>query len=649
MSTTTRRPRSEVEWDHEWQVAWKAHPRNPWFEHQADVHARWLRERLGTPTPNLRVLKTDAFDEACGFRSLTATLDGQHGVLMDISPRILAHAKALGGRGIGTVMSCASDIRRLGFRAHAFDLIVSPSTLDHFEDVAEIRRSLQELHRVLRPGGRLLVTLDNPDNPVVRVRGWVHRLSGPVGGLIPFRMGQSLSRARLVAALEGEGFRVTHSGYFLHAPRFLALWLGEWVARRGWRRTAERLQALYRAVEDGLAALPTRRWSGHFVVADCRRENGETAAVAGTGTRSRVAKLVAAYRDAEERIRCAYVRRTPPALLARVDPAVQRAARLVRRVLAAPVYLRQELAEWTGTCDGESVRVVTWTKTTDAKRLFPVVFDEVRAVHRCGPRTLAEILRRPQPELLETDLFIAATTPALAPLFRRHGFAIVPTAVRFCATPEALLAAQAAASKTLRSDLTRIRRAAYNTEIWPYTPERSSLFYERYLLPHASTRFPERMMVPPFDAFDRWCACGFLVAILPPRAVEADALAVVVPRGRVLCLSHLGTKDGDPALLAKGAIAALYDFRIRFAQERGFRLIDGGRSRPWRTDGLVRYKWKWGYRPMVDRLATLEYAVARMRPDSPAVRRFEQKGVFVRCGDRLQILTPAGLVDPADA
>jgi len=55
----------------------------------------------------------------------------------------------------------------LGALLKTFDTVLSNSTLDHFDGAAQIRVSLAEPARVLRPGGRLLVTLDNPANPLL--------------------------------------------------------------------------------------------------------------------------------------------------------------------------------------------------------------------------------------------------------------------------------------------------------------------------------------------------------------------------------------------------------------------------------------------------------------------------------------------------
>lgn len=52
----------------------------------------------------------------------------------------------------------------MGFAAETFDLVVSTSTLDHFTCREDLVTSLEEISRVLRPGGLLILTLDNPLN-----------------------------------------------------------------------------------------------------------------------------------------------------------------------------------------------------------------------------------------------------------------------------------------------------------------------------------------------------------------------------------------------------------------------------------------------------------------------------------------------------
>src|SRR5262247_1448716 len=118
----------EIDWDRVWRDAWKPDPASPWFAYQVDVYASWSTRRLGAlPTSARRVLKTDAFDEACGFRPLQPAFSTMRPLLMDISPAILGEARRRLSleRGIGAVM----DVRRLAFRPASLDLVFSPSTL----------------------------------------------------------------------------------------------------------------------------------------------------------------------------------------------------------------------------------------------------------------------------------------------------------------------------------------------------------------------------------------------------------------------------------------------------------------------------------------------------------------------------------------
>ena len=63
-----------------------------------------------------------------------------------------------------------ADVRCLPFVDGVFDLVVSNSTLDHFETSREIERAVAEIHRVLAPRGLFILTLDNPANPAVALR-----------------------------------------------------------------------------------------------------------------------------------------------------------------------------------------------------------------------------------------------------------------------------------------------------------------------------------------------------------------------------------------------------------------------------------------------------------------------------------------------
>src|SRR6267378_1000379 len=645
------RSRTVVDRDLEWEKAWKAHPSNPWFRYQADAYAAWIRRRLPPRDDGGRLLKTNAFDEACGFPDLMRVFDGTRTVLMDVSPLTLTQALRELLRWGRAPVGCVTDVRSLAFRPDSFDVVLSASTLDHFADERNISVALGELCRVLRSGGHLLLALDNPSNPILRARRLVHWVTGPLGGLIPFAMGRTLSQRRLVATLRREGFEVLHADFLLHTPRIAALWLGEWAARGRRDCLAGWLVSLFGRLERALAPLPTRRWTGHFVIVDCRRSPTIGAAEARAGPAaspepSRIAKVIGAGRVLEHRVRCGYLRRVPAPILVLVDPAVRVMAGMARRGLAVPLYLRQPVGLWSGPCAGQTVTVATWGRPRDARPLLDLLFDGEPTVRWLECRTYREVLGSWSELDLGAELFIAATTPALSAAFRRRGFLIVPRTARLGGRPDTLLTLQSQAEESLLSDLRRVRRSGYRMDLWQYTRERSVTFYYRYLVPHARTRFSEAARPPSFDWVDRLFAAGFALVVLPPDRDEPDAIGVAIERGDVFWLAYLGTRDGDPAVMRRsGGLAALYDFAIRLAQQRGAQLIDMGRSRPWLTDGVTRYKWKWGFRPMTDLTEALEHAVRIVRADGAAAHRLATRRVIVRAGRRFLLMSPHSLVE----
>ncbi len=232
-----------------------------WWRVQREVIHRFV---LGPAraTPPGPLLKTDLFDEASGpHHPLAARPAGFLPVAIDVDAGVARRARArLAGQGIVAPLVVA-DVRRLPFAAGAFALVVSLSTLDHLASEDEIARALAETFRVLRPGGRLLLTLDNPLNPEVALRrvlprAIVARLRADI-----FPLGVTLGPRRGRRVLERAGFIVEDQTYLVHALRYPAIRILALLERRGRAAWAEHLVGRLEA----LARWPTGPLTGHFV------------------------------------------------------------------------------------------------------------------------------------------------------------------------------------------------------------------------------------------------------------------------------------------------------------------------------------------------------------------------------------------------
>jgi SAM-dependent methyltransferase len=220
-----------------------------------------LIQRWGGLPASGRVLKTDLFEEALGPDALLPALSGNGRVAigMDVSVALTRRARAR--EGSGTLRCVAGDSRRLPFADDTFALIVSPSTLDHFSDEVDLGVSLRELARVLEPGGRLIITLDNRQNvfdPLLRL---AHRV-----GWVPYYLGRSYRVTELREELSGAGLEVEATTAILHNPRLVAVAAVRFATNVGWlplTRIVERTLRGAQRLED----TPLCYFTGSFVAA----------------------------------------------------------------------------------------------------------------------------------------------------------------------------------------------------------------------------------------------------------------------------------------------------------------------------------------------------------------------------------------------
>ncbi len=203
---------------------WLAEDRDAlWRRYSDALHTALFRRWLGK-RPGGRLLKTDLFDEAVSEGMSALGAESSLAVGVDISEEVALAARR---RHPGWNVIVA-DVRHLPFADGAFGAILSNSTLDHFEAIGDISGALEELRRVLRPGGRLLLTLDNAANPVIALRqalpkGLLYRL-----GITPYAVGRTVGPNRLKAMLRALALRIVEMSPILHCPRY-------WAVRRARR------------------------------------------------------------------------------------------------------------------------------------------------------------------------------------------------------------------------------------------------------------------------------------------------------------------------------------------------------------------------------------------------------------------------------
>jgi len=220
------------------------------------IFAQWL------PADGVEyILKTDLFDESLGD-GLYTLLSARAKIVFGIDLSLLTvRAAKLRHEGL-----CATqaDVRHLPFANGVFDVIVSNSTLDHFESSDEIANSLYELHRVLRPEGQLLLTLDNLANPAIALRRLLpFRLLNRLN-IVPYYVGATFRPHGLRKHIEQAGLKVLEIRAVMHFPRIFTMAMTRILSTRDGFETKRRFLSFLMAFEH-LSKWPTRFITGYFV------------------------------------------------------------------------------------------------------------------------------------------------------------------------------------------------------------------------------------------------------------------------------------------------------------------------------------------------------------------------------------------------
>lgn len=156
-------------------------------------------------------------DAGCGYGRVSSQLlqkDLETRIVgVDASPAMIEGSKELERTGrFSTVLGA---MEHLPFRSDSFDSIVCIGVMTHVSDDG---KALQELTRVLKPGGRMIFTFLNRSNPF-----WVpFAINAKVGKLAGFKLNFRFP-AFYVQALRDLGFdvRLIHPGFLVPGEAWL--------------------------------------------------------------------------------------------------------------------------------------------------------------------------------------------------------------------------------------------------------------------------------------------------------------------------------------------------------------------------------------------------------------------------------------------
>jgi SAM-dependent methyltransferase len=133
------------------------------YDHSLPAHVveHYLRKRTAFVVEHCP--RGDGLDVGCGTGVLAARLAAEGYAMTGVDPSDgmleVLHERA------PQVRALQASGSELPFDADSFDLVLTVAVLHHIADPEGVRRTLAEMVRVSRPGGRIVVWDHNPRNP----------------------------------------------------------------------------------------------------------------------------------------------------------------------------------------------------------------------------------------------------------------------------------------------------------------------------------------------------------------------------------------------------------------------------------------------------------------------------------------------------
>lgn len=199
--------------------------------------------------------------------------------------------------------------------------------------------------------------------------------------------------------------------------------------------------------------------------------------------------------------------------------------------------------------------------------------------------------RRLRPLRTTVDVTVVRSDQLSARAFFDDDYLSIPEWVGLRLPLPVDIPALARASTSVEEDLRKMRRNALTADI-SHDPADCAAFYRRMFVPYTRDRHGSDAYLKSYPSMQRSFRHGGILWLRHDG--EPVAGNVFELHDSTMILTAIGVVDGGTDWRQRGALASLYVQLIEYAHRCGCTMIDMRGARPSLSDGLFRYKAKWG-------------------------------------------------------
>lgn len=156
---------------------------------------------------------------------------------------------------------------------------------------------------------------------------------------------------------------------------------------------------------------------------------------------------------------------------------------------------------------------------------------------------------------------------------------------------EELLAGSNSSKRSLRTKVNRTLKQNFTYKI-SHSPKDLDRFYHQMLVPTTQQRHQHRAIIEPYSYYEEMFKSSFLMFL----SLDGEEVAATLcsAKNGVFHYKCIGNPDGNVELMKHDVNTAMYWYMIQHAFDLGMQQMNFEGSFAWVTDGVFKYKRRWG-------------------------------------------------------